>query len=628
MAKGNISVDSENLFPIIKKWLYSDKDIFLRELVSNGCDAVTKLKKLASIGEAQIDENEKFKVTVSIFKDAKKLVISDNGIGMTAEEIDKYINQIAFSGASDFLSKYKEEDDKGSQIIGHFGLGFYSAFMVADSVEIDSLSYQDGAKAAKWTCDGSMEFDLTDGDRTERGTTITLNIAEDSEEFLEESTIRQILHKYCAFLPIEIYVEVPEDKHEDHCDCGHNHEHEHEHEDDTPSEPKPINNTTPLWMKKPSECTDEEYKEFYRNVFMDFNEPLFWIHLNVDYPFNLKGILYFPKINHEFAGQEGQIKLYNNQVFVADNVKEVIPEFLMLLKGVIDCPDLPLNVSRSFLQNDGYVKKISSHITKKVADKLTSIYNNERENYEKYWDYINIFIKYGCLRDEKFYEKVKDVIIYKDIDGKYLTLDEYLDGKEEKDVYYVSDPQTQSQYINMFKNQGLNAVVLPSMMDTHFISLVEMKQTGVKFKRIDSAINDISDNTEKDDSTKEQEEKLIEKFKNEIKDDTLKIEVQSLKDDSIPAVILLGEQSRRMQEMYKAYGQQMAGMADMFHDEFTLVLNSNNSLIKKIDTLNDEDANLVIDHVYDLAKISHSPLPAEQMTKFIERSNKLLEKLF
>ena len=626
MAKGNISVDSENLFPIIKKWLYSDKDIFLRELVSNGCDAVTKLKKLASIGEAQIDENEKFKVTVSIFKDAKKLVISDNGIGMTAEEIDKYINQIAFSGASDFLSKYKEEDDKGSQIIGHFGLGFYSAFMVADSVEIDSLSYQDGAKAAKWTCDGSMEFDLTDGDRTERGTTITLNIAEDSEEFLEESTIRQILHKYCAFLPIEIYVEVPEDKHEDHCDCGH--DHDHEHDDDTPSEPKPINNTTPLWMKKPSECTDEEYKEFYRNVFMDFNEPLFWIHLNVDYPFNLKGILYFPKINHEFAGQEGQIKLYNNQVFVADNVKEVIPEFLMLLKGVIDCPDLPLNVSRSFLQNDGYVKKISSHITKKVADKLASIYNNERENYEKYWDYINIFIKYGCLRDEKFYEKVKDVIIYKDIDGKYLTLDEYLDGKEEKDVYYVSDPQTQSQYINMFKNQGLNAVVLPSMMDTHFISLVEMKQTGVKFKRIDSAINDISDNTEKDDSTKEQEEKLIEKFKNEIKDDTLKIEVQSLKDDSIPAVILLGEQSRRMQEMYKAYGQQMAGMADMFHDEFTLVLNSNNSLIKKIDTLNDEDANLVIDHVYDLAKISHSPLPAEQMTKFIERSNKLLEKLF
>ena len=628
MAKGNISVDSENLFPIIKKWLYSDKDIFLRELVSNGCDAITKLKKLAGIGEASLDENEKFKVTVSIFKDAKKLVISDNGIGMTAEEIDKYINQIAFSGANDFLSKYKEEDDKGTQIIGHFGLGFYSAFMVADSVEIDSLSYQDGAKPAKWTCDGSMEFELTDGERTERGTTITLNIAEDSAEFLEEHTIRSILHKYCSFLPIEVYLETPDKKEE--CDCGHDHEHEEEHEHE---EPKPINNTNPLWMKKPSECTDEEYKEFYRNVFMDFNEPLFWIHLNVDYPFNLKGILYFPKINHEFAGQEGQIKLYNNQVFVADNVKEVIPEFLMLLKGVIDCPDLPLNVSRSFLQNDGYVKKISAHITKKVADKLTSLYNSEKESYEKYWDDINVFIKYGCLRDDKFYDKVKDVIIYKDLDDNYLTLNEYFGGDKneddkEKNIYYVSDPVTQSQYINMFKNQGLNAVILPTMMDTHFISFVEMKQSGVKFKRIDSAINDISETAEKDDAAKEKDEKLIEKFKAEIGDDSLKIEVQSLKDNNIPAIILLGEQSRRMQEMYRAYGQQMAGMADMFKDEFTLVLNSNNSLIQKIDTLTDEDANMVIDHVYDLAKLSHSPLGAEQMTRFVERSNKLLEKLF
>lgn len=625
MAKGNISVDSENLFPIIKKWLYSDKDIFLRELVSNACDAITKLKKLVGIGDAKIEDDLQYKVTVSIFKDAKKLVISDNGIGMTAEEIDKYINQIAFSGASDFLAKYKDEEDKNSQIIGHFGLGFYSAFMVADSVEIDSLSYQDGAKAAKWVCDGSMEFDMTDGERTERGTTITLNIAEDSTEFLEEYNIRSILNKYCSFLPTEIYLETPDKKEEHHeCDCGHEHD-EDEHE---PEEPKPINNTNPLWMKKPSECTDEEYKEFYRNVFMDFNEPLFWIHLNVDYPFNLKGILYFPKINHEFAGQEGQIKLYNNQVFVADNVKEVIPEFLMLLKGVIDCPDLPLNVSRSFLQNDGYVKKISTHITKKVADKLTSIYKNERENYEKYWDSIDIFIKYGCLRDEKFYDKIKDVIIYKDLNDKYITLDEYLDGKEEKDVYYVSDSAIQSQYINMFKNQGLNAVILPTMMDTHFISFIEMKQSGVKFKRIDSAINDISNSEEKDEAAKEQDEKLIEKFKNEIGDESLKIEVQSLKDASIPAVILLGEQSRRMQEMYRSYGQQMAGMAGMFKDEFTLVLNSNNSLIQKIDTLGDEDANLVIDHVYDLAKISHSPLPAEQMTKFVERSNKLLEKLF
>lgn len=620
MAKGNISVDSENLFPIIKKWLYSDKDIFLRELVSNGCDAVTKLKKLAGIGEAQISEDEKFKVTVSIFKDAKKLVISDNGIGMTAEEIDKYINQIAFSGASDFLAKYKEEDDKGAQIIGHFGLGFYSAFMVSDSVEIDSLSYQDGAKAAKWTCDGSMEFELSEGERTERGTTITLNIAEDSEEFLEEGTIRSILHKYCAFLPIEIYLETPDKKEE--CDCGHEHG-EEEHD-----EPKPINNTDPLWMKKPSDCTDEDYKEFYRNVFMDFNEPLFWIHLNVDYPFNLKGILYFPKINHEFAGQEGQIKLYNNQVFVADNVKEVIPEFLMLLKGVIDCPDLPLNVSRSFLQNDGYVKKISAHITKKVADKLTSIYNTEKENYEKYWDDINVFIKYGCLRDEKFYDKVKDVIIYKDLDDKYVTLDAYLDGKEKKDVYYVSDPVVQSQYIKMFKDQGLNALVLPTMMDTHFISFVEMKQADVKFKRIDSAITDISDEGEKDEAAKAEDEKLIEKFQEKIGDESLKIEVQALKDENVPAVILLGEQSRRMQEMYRAYGQQMAGMADMFKDEFTLVLNSNNTLIKKVDTLSDEDAELLIGHVYDLAKISHSPLGAEQMTRFVERSNKLLGKLF
>lgn len=628
MAKGNISVDSENLFPIIKKWLYSDKDIFLRELVSNGCDAITKLKKLVGIGDAKIENDPQYKVTVSVFKDAKKLVISDNGIGMTAEEIDKYINQIAFSGASDFLEKYKDEEDKGSQIIGHFGLGFYSAFMVADSVEIDSLSYQDGAKPAKWTCDGSMEFELTDGERTERGTTITLNIAEDSEEFLDEYTVRSILNKYCSFLPTEVYLETPEKKEE--CDCGHEHnhvhegeEHEHEHE-----EPKPINNTNPLWMKKPSECTDEEYKEFYRNVFMDFNEPLFWIHLNVDYPFNLKGILYFPKINHEFASQEGQIKLYNNQVFVADNVKEVIPEFLMLLKGVIDCPDLPLNVSRSFLQNDGYVKKISAHITKKVADKLTGLYKNERESYEKYWEDIDIFIKYGCLRDEKFYDKVKDVIIYKDLNDKFITLDEYLEGKEEKTVYYVSDPVQQSQYINMLKNQGLNAVILPSMMDTHFISFVEMKQSEIKFKRIDSAINDISENTEKNDEAKKQDEKLIEKFKAEIGDDALKIEVQPLKEQSVPAVILLSEQSRRMQEMYRSYGQQMAGMADMFKDEFTLVLNSNNPLIQKIDTLNDDDTKLVIDHVYDLAKISHSPLNAEQMTKFVERSNKLLEKLF
>lgn len=614
MAKGNISVDSENLFPIIKKWLYSDKDIFLRELVSNACDAVTKLKKLSALGEANIDADEKYEVRVIVSKDAKKLIISDNGIGMTKEEIDKYINQIAFSGASDFLAKYKDEDEeKGSQIIGHFGLGFYSAFMVADSVEIDSLSYLDNAKPAKWTCDGSMEYEMTDGERELRGTTITLNIAEDSLEFLEEFKVREILNKYCAFLPTEIYLDIPgEEVKKD--------------KDGNEIAKKPINTTTPLWMKKPSECTDEEYKEFYRNTFLDFNEPLFWIHLNVDYPFNLKGILYFPKLNHEFAGTEGQVKLFNNQVFVADNVKEVIPEFLLLLKGVVDCPDLPLNVSRSFLQNDGYVKKISAHITKKVADKLTSIYKDDKSAYEKYWSDIDIFIKYGCLRDEKFYDKVKDVIIYKDINDKYLTLNEYLTD-DKKTVYYVSDVERQSQYVNMFREQDLNALVMPSVMDTHFISFMEMKmnEEGVKFERIDSSVADaIGEKAEdSDDNTS-----LINEFKKQINDEDLKIEVQSLKNEQIPALILLGEQSRRMQEMYKSMGQQMAYMQGMFKDEFTLVINKNNELVKNISKLNDEDKAMAIEHIYDLARISHAPLKPEQMTKFVERSTKLLGKLY
>ena len=609
MAKGNISVNSENLFPIIKKWLYSDKDIFLRELVSNGCDAITKFKKVALSGEAEADDN--YSVTVTVDKDAKKLVISDNGIGMTAEEIDKYINQIAFSGATEFLEKYKDENDANAQIIGHFGLGFYSAFMVSDSVEIDSLSYKLGAKAARWTCDGSMEFDMSDGTRTERGTTITLNIAEDSKEFLESFKVREILNKYCSFLPVEVYLQDMSEKEPE--------------EGEEKTEPKPINETNPLWMKKPSECTDEDYKEFYRNVFMDFNEPLFWIHLNVDYPFNLKGILYFPKINHEFSGIEGQIKLFNNQVFVADNVKEVIPEFLMLLKGVIDCPDLPLNVSRSFLQNDGYVKKISNHITRKVADKLVNLYKNDKENYEKYWEDINIFVKYGCIRDDKFFEKVKDAVIYKDLDGNYATLPDFTEGKEKADVYYVSDPKQQSQYINMFKEQGLNAVELPSVMDTHFISFLEMKNSDIRFKRIDSALSDIADKADADD---EKNKSLVEAFKAELNDDSLKIEVQKLKNASVPAVILLSEESRRMQDMYKSYGQQFAGMADMFHDEFTLVINGSNELIEKLDTLDDDTKKLVINHVYDLAKISHSPLGAEQMSRFIARSNELLSRLF
>ena len=609
MAKGNISVDSENLFPIIKKWLYSDKDIFLRELVSNGCDAITKYKTVALSGEAEADDA--YKVTVTVDKPNKKLIITDNGIGMSADEIDKYINQIAFSGATEFLEKYKDENDDSAQIIGHFGLGFYSAFMVADSVEIDSLSYRDGAKPAKWVCDGSMEFDMTEGKRQTRGTEITLNIAEDSVEFLDEFKIREILRKYCAFLPVEIYLENAEKSDEK------------EEKSDETKEIKPINDTCPLWMKKPSECTDEEYKEFYRNVFMDFNEPLFWIHLNVDYPFNLKGILYFPKINHEFSGIEGQIKLFNNQVFVADNVKEVIPEFLMLLKGVIDCPELPLNVSRSFLQNDGYVKKIASHITKKVADKLTNLYKNDTDNYTKYWEDINIFVKYGCIRDEKFYEKVKDALIYKNLDGEYKTLEDLTEGKENAEIYYVSDEMQQSQYINMFKEQGLNAVILPTMMDTHFISFIEMKNTKVKFRRIDSALSDISDSVEDNDESKT----IIDLFKNELNDESLKIEVQKLKNNSVPAVILLSEESRRMQEMYKSYGQQFAGMANMFTDEFTLVINANNELIAKLPSLDDDTKKLVINHVYDLAKISHSPLNAEQMSKFIARSNELLKKL-
>lgn len=607
MAKGNISVDSENLFPIIKKWLYSDKDIFLRELVSNACDAITKLKTIALSGEVEIDSE--YKITVTVDKANKKLIITDNGIGMTADEIDKYINQIAFSGATEFLEKYKDENNDSAQIIGHFGLGFYSAFMVSDSVEIDSLSYRDGAKAAKWVCDGSMEFDMSDGERAVRGTQITLNIADDSTEFLEEFKIREILRKYCSFLPVEIYLEntdKPEPK-----------------DDEEPVAPKPINNTYPLWMKKPSECTDEEYKEFYTTVFMDFNEPLFWIHLNVDYPFNLKGILYFPKINHEFSGIEGQIKLFNNQVFVADNVKEVIPEFLMLLKGVIDCPELPLNVSRSFLQNDGYVQKIASHITRKVADKLTSLYKNDCDNYVKYWEDINIFVKYGCVRDEKFYDKVKDAIIYKNLEGDFKTLAELTDGKEKADIYYVSDEKQQSQYINMFKEQGLDAVILPTMMDTHFISFIEMKDNNIKFKRIDSALSDISDSVEETDDAKA----LVNLFKSELDDETLKIEVQKLKNDAVPAVILLSEESRRMQEMYRSYGQQFAGMANMFTDEFTLVVNANNELVTKLPSLDDDTKKLVINHVYDLAKISHSPLDAEQLSKFIARSNELLKKL-
>ena len=610
MAKGNISVNSENIFPVIKKWLYSDKDIFLREIVSNACDAITKLKKLAGIGEAEIGD-EKFRIDITVDKDNKKLIIKDNGIGMTKDEVEKYITDIAFSGATDFLSKYKDEVDKNTQIIGHFGLGFYSAFMPSDRVEIRTLSYKDGEKAVHWSCDGGMEYDIEECYKADRGTEIILTIAEDSKEFLEEYTVRSVLNKYCSFLPVEIYLQIAGKE-------------EEKDKDGNAALPKPINDINPLWMKAPKDCTDDEYKKFYTKVFEDFNEPLFWIHLNVDFPFNLKGILYFPKINHEFAANEGRIKLFNNQVFVADNVKEVIPEFLMLLKGVIDCPDLPLNVSRSFLQNDGYVKKISAHITKKVADKLKELFNKQREDYNRYWDDINVFIKYGCMRDDKFYEKVKDFIIYKDLDGKYITLSDYLDGKENKDVYYVSDENRQSQYINMFREQGLDAVLLPTMMDTHFISFIEAKEEGVKFKRIDSSVSEnLEDGAKVDDEFRKN---LVETFKNELGNDTIKIEVQPLKKTETPAVILISEESRRMQEMYRSYGQQFAGMSDMFKDEFTLVLNSNNPLIKKVDGLDEEDKKMVCEHIYDLAMLCHRPLSPEQMTKFIERSNKIIEK--
>ncbi len=599
MAKGNISVNSENIFPIIKKWLYSDKDIFLRELVSNASDAITKLKKLSSLGEAKGIEDD-FKIEVILDKESGTLSISDNGIGMTKDEVIKYITEIAFSGATDFIEKYKD-DDKKDEIIGHFGLGFYSAFMPSDSVTINTLSYKEGETAVKWTSDGSMEYEIEDGNKKERGTLITLKIAEDSKEYLDELTVKATLNKYCSFLPYPIFLTVLPKK------------------DEEETEQKPVNDINPLWTKKPSEVTEEEYLDFYKKTFLDFTPPLFWIHLNIDYPFNLKGILYFPKINHEFAAQEGQIKLYNNQVFVADNVKEVIPEFLMLLKGTIDCPDLPLNVSRSFLQNDGYVKKISSHITKKVADKIGDLYKKDRENFEKYWDDINIFIKYGCLRDEKFFDKVKDYILYKDLDGKYLTLSDLKGEAETKDIYYVTDESLQSQYINMLKNQGENAVMMPSVMDTHFMSFMEMKEAGVKFKRIDSAFSDalVDENTDNSDD-------IIELFKTTLKNDELKFEAKALKSDDLPAILLVSEESRRMKEMYRSYGQQFMGMSDMFQEEYTLIINLNNAVIKKLPDLDIEKKELLIGQIYALATLCNKPLTPDELTDFVSRNNKIL----
>ena len=663
MAKsGSLSINSENIFPIIKKWLYSDHDIFYRELVSNGCDAITKLKKLALMGEYEEPDGVEYKVSVTVNPKEKTIQVSDNGLGMTEDEVEEYINQIAFSGAQDFLNKYKDKANE-DQIIGHFGLGFYSAFMVADRVTIDTLSYKADARAVHWESEGGTEYEMTDGDKTEAGTTITLYLNDDSTEFANEYRAREVLEKYCAFMPVEIY--VADETAEPQYDTIEKDEltdkdtvietiveeaktEEKENEDGTKEtvevsparekykilrRPEPINDTHPLWNKHPNECTEEEYKEFYRKVFMYFKEPLFWIHLNMDYPFNLKGILYFPKINMEYESIEGKIKLYNNQVFIADNIKEVIPEFLMLLKGVIDCPDLPLNVSRSALQNDGFVKKISDYITKKVADKLSGMCKTDRENYEKYWDDINPFIKFGCLKDEKFAEKMNDYIIFKNLDGKYLTLKDCLEANKEKghenQVFYVTDEKEQSQYINMFKEAGLDAVILPNAIDSPFISHLEQKNEKVKFLRIDADVNETFKEKEEDDeAAKEQAKKdaesLSEIFKKALGNDKLEVKVEKLKNESVASMITVSEESRRMADMMKMYSM-YGGGADMFPVSETLVLNANNQLVKFVLNHKDgENTGKICQQLYDLAKLAHGSLSPERMTKFIARSGEIM----
>ncbi len=659
--QGNLSINSENLFPIIKKWLYSDHDIFFRELISNGCDAVTKLKKLEIMGEYQFEPNEKFKIQVIVNPDEKTLKFIDNGIGMTDSEVEEYITQIAFSGAADFLEKYKDKTNE-DQIIGHFGLGFYSAFMVAEKVTIDTLSWQKDAAPVHWECDGDSEYSISEGTRTERGTEITLYLNEDSLEFANEYKAREVIEKYCSFMPVEIYLSKegaepeyetideadvkPEDTVVEHIVEPAKTE-EREKEDGTKEtveitperkrakiirRPQLLNDTHPLWTKHPNDCTEEEYKEFYRKVFMDYKEPLFWIHLNMDYPFNLKGILYFPKINYEYESIEGKIKLYNNQVFIADNIKEVIPEFLMLLKGVIDCPDLPLNVSRSALQNDGFVRKISDYITKKVADRLSGMFKTDRENYEKYWDDINPFIKFGCIKDQKFNEKMKDYIIYKNLEGKYITLEDYLEAAKEKhenQVFYVTDEEQQSQYINMFKKEGLDAVILKHNIDQPFISSLEQAKDGVKFRRIDTDLADIFKEEPSEEETKALEEdttKLTDIFKKALDRENLTVKAEKLKDADVSSMITLSEDSRRMQDMMKMYG-----MSDtsMFGGEGeTLVLNANNDLVQYV-LANPEGENteMICQQLYDLALLAHKPLPADALTKFVERSNKLMKLL-
>ena len=641
LKQGSISIDTENIFPIIKKWLYSDKDIFIRELISNGCDAVSKHKRLVALGETDGDDKP-YKITVAVSKKNKTLSFSDNGIGMTADEIDKYINQVAFSGAEDFFNKYKDKMEESNDIIGHFGLGFYSAFMVSSNVEIDTLSFASGAKPIKWQSADGMQFEITeDGTRTERGTTIILTLAEDSEEFLDEYHLRSIIKKYCSFLPVEIYVENT-DKLEEEAkkkaeeaakkaqEGADNETSEEELKEEI--KPVPLNDTNPLWLKSPKDCTDEEYIKFYQQVFNVFDEPLFWIHLNVDYPFNLKGILYFPKLKNEFELVEGKVKLYNNQVFVADNIKEVIPEFLLLLKGVIDCPDLPLNVSRSFLQNDRDVSKISKHIVKKVADKLKSLCKNEREKYESFWDDIQVFIKYGCLKDEGFYDKIKEYILYKDLDGKYITLKDYLEyakDKHENKVFYVVDKEQQSQYIKLFKEYDLNAVILYCTIDNNFITFLEYKESGVRFKRIDSDLSDVLKDKDEEKDEKADEE-IVNFFKEKIGDRVQKYSVESLKKEDTPAVILISEESRRMMEMQSRF----AGLDYGFDlkEEKTLVINDRNPLIKKVFSLRDDETkkeavDVICNQIVDLALLANKELGAEELDLFIKRSNELMSKV-
>jgi len=612
-----LSIHSENLFPIIKKWLYSDHDIFVRELVSNATDAITKLKKLALIGEFNAPEDEKYSVQVEISPSQKVITITDNGIGMTEDEIDEYINQIAFSGAQDFIEKYKDKasDD---QIIGHFGLGFYSAFMVADKVTIDTLSYKEGAKAVKWSSDGGTEYEMGESDRTERGTSITLYLNDESHEFANAYRVREVLEKYCSFMPVEIFLKDLDEKVEENP----------EKENEKKEEPKPINDIHPLWNRHPNECNKEDYIAFYQKVFHDYKEPLFWIHLNMDYPFHLKGILYFPKIGNQYESIEGTIKLYNTQVFIADNIKEVIPEFLMLLKGVIDCPDLPLNVSRSALQNDGFVKKISDYITKKVADKLVGMCKVDRESYEKYWDDLSPFIKFGCLKDEKFEEKMKDSILFKDLDDKYTTLRDLCGEEQEKTLYYVTDVNEQSQYIKMFKEAGKNAVILSDVIDSAFIGQLEYKNKGLKFLRIDADIQAALKQEDSDEETKKKYDEVAKKVKDEIGDEKLNVEIQTLQNNSIASMITLSEESRRMQDMMKQYA--MPGMNSAMFDNGgrTLVLNVSHPLVKQlVENTECENFALLSEQLYDLASLGHGSLSPERLEKFIQRTNELMEKL-